>query len=152
MRIVRSKGILERGAPSDLSRNTLSQIPSVFGRLVYLSNLRGANSGKYEHHGLALIFGEAEADKALRKTHKDTFQTWLNYNLAEQRADLDLYLSAVEGNRRSLIETWVRLTPYRNLIPASASEVEKQLYLSDFNALLRVLINEYGVSFPDQGA
>ena len=48
---------LDRNAASDLWRNTLSQIPSVFGRLVYLASLRNANNGRYEHHGLALVLG-----------------------------------------------------------------------------------------------
>ena len=48
---------LERGAAADLWRNTLSQIPTLFGRLVYLSSLRDSNSGAYEHYGLAKVFG-----------------------------------------------------------------------------------------------
>src|SRR5216683_4844157 len=45
------KGILERGAANDLWRHTLSQIPAVFGRMVYLAGLRNGR-GRYEHHGL----------------------------------------------------------------------------------------------------
>src|SRR5947208_2864366 len=77
----RSKGVLERGISSNLWRNTLSQIPSCLGKLAYLSSLRGPNSGRYEHHGLALLFGESETDKVLRKTHAETFTEWLNYSI-----------------------------------------------------------------------
>jgi len=86
------KGILERGAANDLWRHTLSQIPAVFGRMVYLAGLRNGR-GRYEHHGLALIFDENEADKAMRKTHIDAFNAWLNFSLEQQKADLDLYLA-----------------------------------------------------------
>ena len=49
---------LDKSAASNLWRNTLSQIPSVFGRLVYVSSLRNSNNGRYEHHGLTLVYGE----------------------------------------------------------------------------------------------
>jgi len=86
--------VFERSAASDLWRNTLSQIPSVFGRLVYLASLRNSNNGAYEHCGLSLVFGEDEANRALREGHVDVFTEWLAFNLEQQKADLDLYLAA----------------------------------------------------------
>ena len=58
MRKPTSNPVLERGAASDLWRHTLSQIPSVFGRLVYLSSLRNPNTDSYEHHGFSQMFGD----------------------------------------------------------------------------------------------
>ena len=98
------------------------------------------------------MFGEAEADRALRSSHSQTFSEWLCFNLEQQKADLDLYLSALLDNRRMIVETWSRLTPYRNLIPSSATNAEVDLYLADFEALLALLRNEYGVSDPDRAA
>ena len=67
MRTARPKSLLERSADTDLWRHTLSQIPVLTGRLVYLSALRSPVTGKYEHHGLALLFGDQESDKAIRR-------------------------------------------------------------------------------------
>ncbi len=47
---------LERGAAADLWQRTLAQIPTLFGRLVYLCSLREQNTGRYEHFGLAQMF------------------------------------------------------------------------------------------------
>lgn len=143
---------LNRDAHSDLWRNTLSQIPSVFGRLVYLSALRDTNSGRYEHHGLSLIFGESEADRALRRTHIQTFSEWLCFNLEQQKSDLDLYLSALLDDRGAVMETWLRLEPFRTLVPSSATRTETDLYLNDFRMLLELLRNECGVAVPDRDA
>ena len=143
---------LDRTAASDLWRNTLSQIPSVFGRLVYLSSLRNPNSGRYEHHGLALVFGDDEASKALKKSHIQAFAEWLSFNLEQQKADLDLYLSALFEDKRTVLETWLKLTPYRNLIPSSVRGVERRLYTGDLTALIELLKNEYGVAAPDPDA
>jgi len=130
---------LDRGAVSNLWRNTLSRIPSVFGRLVYVSSLRNPNNGHYEHHGLALIFGEDDANKALKKSHLQLFAEWLTFNLEQQKADLDLYLSGLPDKRDIVLENWMKLVPYRNLIPSSVRGIERRLYITDLTALLVVL-------------
>ncbi|MBS1875956.1 MAG: hypothetical protein JSU00_22275 [Acidobacteria bacterium] len=152
MKGTRARSMLERDPVSDLWRNTLSQIPSVFGRLVYLAAVRNPNSGRYEHHGLALVFGESEADRALRRSHIQTFSEWLCFNLEQQKADLMLYLSALMDERRRVIETWLRIEPFRTMIPSSATKAETDLYQSDFRILLGLLKNEYGAAESDQDA
>lgn len=146
------KGTLDRGPASDLWRNTLSQIPSVFGRLIYLAGLRGPNSGVYEHHGLALVFGPRAANEALRRSHEDAFREWLGFSLEEQKADVDLYLTDLVEERAAVIDTWLRLNPYRNLMPLSVRGPDKDLFLLDFRAVLEILRNEYGVVAPDPAA
>ena len=148
----RPKQVLERGAASDLWRHTLSQIPSVFGRLVYLSALREANSGRYEHHGLALVFGERESDRALKESHNTAIAEWLNYGLEQQKADLDLYLSGLTVDKRTVLDNWLRTSPYRNLTPATIKGPGKKLFISDLETLLELLRNELGVVVDDPDA
>jgi hypothetical protein len=152
MKSSQANDALDRSAASDLWRNTLSQIPSLFGRLVYLASLRNANSGRYDHHGLALVFGEDEANRALKKSHSQTFREWLTFNLEQQKADLELYLSALVENRRTVLTNWLELAPYLTLMPASIRGVEKRLYLADLKALLDLLGNEHGAAGPDPDA
>lgn len=144
--------VLDRGTASDLWRHTLSQIPSVFGRLVYLSSLRNSNTGSYEHHGFAQMYGDEQSDRTLRQSHSEAFSKWLCFDLEQQKADLDLYLSSLGANMRTIIEAWLRLSPYRHLVPASARPPDRQLYLSDMEILLTLLKNECGASFPDPDA
>lgn len=143
---------LDRSAASDLWRNTLSQIPSVFGRLVYLASLRDDNSGRYEHHGLALMFGEDEANKALKRSHIRVFREWLSFNLERQRTDLDVYLSGLYEDKRIVLTTWMELAPYRNLIPVTLRPVEKRLYAADFKALLELMGSAHGAAGLGRGA
>jgi len=152
MKSARAIDALDRSPASDLWRNTLSQIPSVFGRLVYLASLRNDNSGRYEHHGLALVFGEEEAHKALKKSHTQVFREWLTFNLEQQKADLDLYLSGLYEDKRTVLTTWLDLAPYRNLLPVTLRPVEKRLYISDLKALLELMANAHGAAVPDPDA
>ena len=144
--------VFDRSAASDLWRNTLSQIPTVFGRLVYLASLRNSNNGSYEHHGLGLVFGEDEAHRALKDSHSAVFAEWLTFNIEQQKADLDLYLVGLFEDKRVIVETWARLAPYQNLIPASIRGVERRLYLNDLTALMELLRGAHGVAAPDPDA
>ena len=144
--------VFDRSPASDLWRHTLSQISTTFGRLVFLSTLRDQNTGEYTHYGFAQRVGEEAAHETLKQSHLQCFGEWLNFSLEEQKADLDLYLSGINTDRKTILETWTRTTPYRNLIPASAPDFERSLYSSDLEALLELLTTVHGVASPDQTA
>jgi hypothetical protein len=144
---------LERDAVDDLWQRTLLHIPSAYGRLVYLASLRNPDTGRYEHYGLSLNPNNADANRALRQSHDAIFQEWVSYSLEHKKADLDLYISTIdEIDKAQLIDAWLRLTPYRNLVPAGIQGPERQKHISDFEALLSLLKNVYGVAspFPDE--
>jgi len=81
-----------------------------------------------------------------------TFSEWLCFNLEQQMADLNLYLSSLADERRQVIDTWLRLETFRTVVPTSATRTESELYRSDFRILLGLLKNEYGVDGPDPDA
>ena len=92
------KGMLERNALADLWKHTLSQIPSTYGRLVYLASLRDPNSGIYRHHGLSAAFGREQSTGALRKSHEDTFWSGSTCRWRTRAADLIAHFNNVEEN------------------------------------------------------
>jgi hypothetical protein len=135
---------------ADLWRHTLARIPTLFGRLVYLSSLLSQNSGLYQHAALAQMFGDEQADETLRRSHARVFQDWLCLNLEQQKADLSEYLAELPGDPATALATWLHLAPYRNLAPAAAQEVERRLYITDLEILLELLKHEHGGASPDR--
>jgi hypothetical protein len=148
----REEATFDRSPASDLWRHTLSQIPTTFGRLVFLSTLRDPNTGVYTHYGFAQRVGDQVASEALKQSHWQCFSEWLGFSLEGQKADLDLYLSEIDSDKKTILETWTRTKPYRNLIPAAAIDIERGLYNSDLEALLELLTNVHGVASPNQTA
>jgi len=141
-----------RGAIADVWRNTLSQIPTQFGKLAYFGVLRNPNTGVYDHHGLAAIFGEDEARSALAASHAETFDGWLALSLERQKADLEAYLAGLDEDKSAVVLNWLSSCSYQNLMPPPARETAKALFLSDMRILLDLLKSEYGVVFPDPDA
>jgi hypothetical protein len=142
----------ERAPAEDLWRNTLSQIETSFGRLVYLSSLRDPNTGAYEHFGLSQIFGEAESQRTLRASHGVVFAEWLELSLEAKKRDLDDYLSSLGRDPRSVIATWLRISPHRNLMPLDVLLAERELFLSEVRMLLELLKREHDVASPGPDA
>lgn len=139
-------------AMRDLWRRTLSQVPTTFGRIAYLASLRDPNTGRYQHFGLAQIYSEENADRALRQSHMQVFAEWLNYSIEQQKSDLEEYLRSVDANRARILKTWTTLAPYRNLLPTGASEAERQLFVSDLEIILELLRSEPSPSAPHRDA
>ena len=101
---------------------------------------------------LAARFGEEQADRVLRWNHEAVFQDWLSLSVREKKNDLDTYLSSIDDNKRLVVETWLRIMTFRNLLPGAARGVEADLFVADFRVLLELLRSEYGAAEPDLGA
>ena len=129
-------------AMDDVWVGTLAQIPTTFGRLIYVAGLRNENSGTYHHFKLALRYTDEEADCFLRASHKQIFGKWLNSPLEQQRRDLAEYFESIEGERAVVLQRWLTSTSYRKLIPTSARAAERLLFTSDLELILEILRNE----------
>ena len=114
-----------------MGRKIVAQIPTRFGRLAFLSSLRDTRTGRYSHPALIESFGREAADRTLSHNHHQVFVEWLRMNLSDQKADLDDYLR-ISG-------IGVSALPYRDVVPASAHEVERQLYLADLEVILQLI-------------
>ena len=89
----------------------------------------------------------ADANRAVRQSHEAIFQEWVGYSLEHKKADLDLYITTIEEvDKTQLIDAWLRLTPYKNLVPASIQGPERQTHLR-LRGLLG-LLKWYGVPCP----
>ncbi len=113
-------------------RKTLEEIPSLFGRLVYLASLRDGGTNHYVHASLTPLLGPEGADRMLCHSHHQVFSEWIGFSLAQQKADLDEYVR-IAGDRKHV------LRQYRNLVPPRAREVERQLYLTDLETLFELM-------------
>lgn len=146
------KGTLERSAPADLFKHTLSKIPSVFGKVAYLSSLRDPNSGNYRHHGLAASFGREESAKALKDSHETYFNEWLSMPISAKHQDLKEYLRGVDESPALVLHHWKKTALLTLFTPASVRPAARALFLQEMDTLVRLLSSGDGVGQPDRGS
>jgi len=120
-------------------QSAINRIESLIAQLVFVTGFRDPNSGIYHFTSGLKDPAPAEIDHFLRSLHEDAFVKWLNFRLEEQRADLELYFSNLPCGKVVAIQTWLNLESYRQLMPASADPIERQLFLSDLEVLLRLM-------------
>lgn len=136
-------------AAAESWQRTLSAIPTVIGRIAYLSSLRNLHTGSYEHVGLAQRIGEDGVDRVLRRSHMSVFQEWLCFGLEKQKEELGEYISDQGGDRREIVSNWLTLEPWNNWVPGESRDVERKLFGADFAVILELIRVEYGVSSRD---
>ncbi len=128
-------------------------IKTHYGRLVYLAGFLNQNTGLYEHHAAKALDPAGRVSGSLKKHHEQTFLEWVSYSLERKMADIRLYIAELQSiDRVQLVDAWLRLSPYRNLVPASVQGPERQRHISDVEAILGLLRNVYGVASPDASA
>ena len=152
MRTSRPKSVLDRRADSDLWLHSLSQIPTLTGRLVYLATLRNPISGRYEHHGLSLLFGEEDSEKAIRQSHRKVFLEWLSEGLTAKVDDVDNYLMGTGEEVAEVIAHWLRAAAWNGFLPETIAAAEKSLYASDMRNVLTILSSRTGGAAKGQNA
>jgi hypothetical protein len=131
--------MLAKSASEDLFRHTLSRIPTVYGKLAYFASLRDSATEGYRHHGLTASFGREDAANALRSSHQTVFTEWLNTTLSERYDDLTRYIAALDAPSNETIGQLLHSKLYQTCVPPSASEAEREYFLSDLEALLIAL-------------
>lgn len=124
-----------RQAMEEFERESLKTIPTVFGRIVYLSSLR--NAGGYRERSLEDRLGVADARSVLSKLHCDLVAAWLRFAMQERHHDLGQYLAGQEdraGARKRLHSANIA-----ELLPKALGPTDRDLFLSEFRILLAIM-------------
>ena len=122
----------------DITANYLEPLDGAFQRLAYLFSLRESSSGRYVHDRLAAEYGLQPVDQLLTHCHEEVFERLLEMPLNSQGDDLRRYLTSLPG---SFVENAQRCRETaKNWIPSQAPSYLKELFCSNLNALLEMLL------------
>jgi hypothetical protein len=131
----------------DLTANYLEPLQGAYQRLGYLAKLRQGSNGAYVHEQLADTYGEQAVNKVVAQTHEEVFERLLEMPLNAQKTDLASYVGSLPGTLSSKVKscreqclTW---------IPSGAPSYLKELYCSNLNVLLELLLDDTSTDPPN---
>jgi hypothetical protein len=132
-RFQQSRAVIE-----DFSSQTLAAISTDFARLSYVSSLKDANSGRYEHDGLTSLYSENAVQAALSHCHEELFSRILETPLKDQERDLRACLGCAGDNYWDLIESWRENRDFQSMCPEGLPDYLQDLFCSNMGALLAI--------------
>jgi len=128
-----------RAVVEDFSSRTLAAIATDFGRLHYVSSLKDAASGRYEHDGLTSLYPEEAVQVALSHCHEELFARILETPLQKQEGDLRACLGVAGDQFWDVVENWRMNRSYGEMCPEGIPGYLYDLFSSNLNALLSVV-------------
>jgi hypothetical protein len=132
-RFQQSRAVIE-----DFSSHTLAAIASDYGRLYYVSSLKDAASGQYEHDGLKTLYSENAVQAALSHCHEELFARIVETPLRDQERDLQACLRAAGDQCWDVIEAWQKDRDFQNMCPEGVPGYLHDLFCSNLIALLAI--------------
>ena len=133
-RFQQSRAVIE-----DFSSQTLAAIPTDFGRLYYVSSLKDADSGRYEHDGLKTLYSENAVQAGLSHCHEELFSRILETPLREQERDLQACLGSAGDKYRDVVESWRETRYFKEMCPEGLPDYLHDLFCSNMGALLAII-------------
>ena len=115
----------------DLEARTLAGLHGGISKVVYLSGTRDYNTGRYQHDGLALRFGESAAQTALARCHEAVFRDLLHCGMEALVAQLAVYIESTGTDRERVLD--------RVLIPGNCDPFTADCFITNIKIALEVL-------------
>jgi len=122
----------------DFSSRTLAAISSNFARLHYVSSLKDATSGRYEHDGLASLYPESAVQEGLSTCHEELFSRILETPLQKQEGDLRDCLAGSGDRFWDVVQDWRENRSFGEMCPEGLPTYLRDLFCSNMGALLEI--------------
>ena len=127
---------------SEAALAVVQEIPTMFGRLVYLAAMWDTSAGGYRCDPDAGTAGSEEVDAAMGDAHLDVFVRWLTLGLDRQRKDLMRFADSDGPGAYECILSWWTAGFSNRLAPATADYHETQLFLDDLELVIKSLVGD----------
>jgi hypothetical protein len=134
-----------KSAVEDFEANTLRAVPGLLGRLSYVGRLqdgKGTGNGRYEHWGLARVYGDDAAQRAIRASHRVLLSDVLKKPLAALLKDVAASCSKEHLTEGEFLAALAQ-SPPKPLSPAALAHLRSVL-----SALLALVESRDDANLP----
>jgi len=122
-----------------LLQRTMAALETPFDRLVFLASIRDSYSGRYLHEGWAQAGGPEEIHEAARQMHQAAFHSVLQAPLVDLSEAVHLHFRGLTGEERAMARAWLETEPFREMLPAGCTVMEREFFVSQMRLALALL-------------
>lgn len=122
-----------------LLQRTMAALDTPFERLVFLASIRDSYSGRYLHEGWAQAAGTEEIHQTAQQMHHAAFAALLQTALMELVEEVRRHFGSLEGDEGGMARSWLETEPYREMLPAGCTVMEREFFVSQMRLALAVL-------------
>jgi hypothetical protein len=117
-------------------QSVVAQVPTLFGKLLWVASFRVLDSNRYRHPALEQMFAPEVTNRVLEECHRQCFQAWLALGIEKQHQDFVEYIEPLGffGDPKDFLED-----AGRRLIPATAIKPQRLLFETDLAVVLELL-------------
>ncbi|MFZ3216273.1 MAG: hypothetical protein WA192_09460 [Candidatus Acidiferrales bacterium] len=120
----------------------LIAVPSVFGRLVYVANLRDVYNGRYHHPMLQDSYSEPAVHQALLYCHEELFARVMENSFGQQEWDLRMCLAEMDAPAAEIARRWMEVELFRAFVPFGTPPYLRELFFSNLRAILGLIVSD----------
>jgi len=122
-----------------LLQRTMAALDTPFERLVFLASIRDSYTGRYLHEGWAQVAAADEIHDTARQMHCAAFTTLLNTSLLDLAAAVRRHFLSLDGEERRMARAWLETEPFREMLPAGCTIMERELFVSQMRLALALV-------------
>jgi hypothetical protein len=122
-----------------LLQRTMAALDAPFERLVFLASIRDSYTGRYLHEGWAQVAGGEEIHETARQMHHAAFHSLLQATLLELGEEVRRHFQSLKGEEGRMARAWLETEPYREMLPAGCSVMEREYFVSQMRLALALV-------------
>ena len=120
----------------------LAAIPSDFGRLADVANLRDVTTGHYHHPALEEVYSQAAVHQALLYCHEELFDKVIGTPLELQEWDLRTHFARMDAPVTAIAFRWLEIEHFRSFVPLGVAPHLRDLFLANTRTILGRVVRE----------
>lgn len=124
-----------------LLNRALTSLQTPLARLVFLASLHDPYAGRYLHEGWTTVAAAEEVHRMIQQTHLSVFESVLDLPIEQLCGQLHEHFCQLGATDREMAKQWLLSEPFRSTVPASASVLQREFFLSQMTTALWILVD-----------
>lgn len=117
---------------------SLGALPNSFAQLIFLSSLFDSYSGRYLHEGWVSLADSGQIHRLLQQRHHAVLADVMDLSVADLAGQIQEHLKE-HGSQSRIARMWLETEPFREMIPAGCSTLEREFFISQVRTALELL-------------